>query len=101
MNGMYPGAYSGIGAFGQAGMGMPFDPENASVTQALESTTVTTFTLLHSVVQTFADLAQMLKSTLIATNSFFALAGVIDQFAQLQNSRKRALPARPAAQRVS
>jgi len=66
---------------------MPFDPTNASVTQALESTTATTFTLLHSVVQTFAGLAQMLESTFMATHSsFFALAGVIDQFAQLRNA---------------
>ena len=86
MNGMYPGAYSGMGTFGQPG-GMPFDPTNASVTQALESTTATTFTLLHSVVQTFAGLAQMLESTFMATHSsFFALAGVVDQFAQLRNA---------------
>jgi peroxin-13 len=85
MNGMYPGAYNGMGAFNQPGM--PFDPTNASVTQALESTTATTFTLLHSVVQTFAGLAQMLESTFMATHSsFFALAGVIDQFAQLRNA---------------
>lgn len=89
MNGMYPGggAYSGMGAFGQPAGGMPFDPTNPSVTQALESTTATTFTLLHSVVQTFAGLAQMLESTFMATHSsFFALAGVIDQFAQLRNA---------------
>jgi len=86
MNGMYPGAYSGMGAFGQPSM--PFDPTtNASVTQALESTTATTFALLHSVVQTFAGLAQMLESTFMATHSsFFALAGVVDQFAQLRNA---------------
>jgi peroxin-13 len=84
--GMYPGAYGGMGTFGQPG-GMPFDPTNASVTQALESTTATTFTLLHSVVQTFAGLAQMLESTFMATHSsFFALAGVVDQFAQLRNA---------------
>jgi peroxin-13 len=85
MNGMYPGAYSGMGMFGQPGM--PFDPSNPSVTQALESTTATTFALLHSVVQTFAGLAQMLESTFMATHSsFFALAGVVDQFAQLRNA---------------
>jgi peroxin-13 len=57
------------------------------VTQALESTTATTFALLHSVVQTFAGLAQMLESTFMATHSsFFALAGVVDQFAQLRNA---------------
>jgi len=67
--------------------GMPYDPTNPSVTQALESTTATTFALLHSVVQTFAGLAQMLESTFMATHSsFFALAGVVDQFAQLRNA---------------
>jgi peroxin-13 len=87
MNGMYPGTYSGMGAFGQPSM-PPFDPTtNASVTQALESTTATTFALLHSVVQTFAGVAQMLESTFMATHSsFFALAGVVDQFAQLRNA---------------
>jgi peroxin-13 len=67
MNGMYPGAYGGgMGMFGGAGGqpgGMPpFDPAHPSVTQALEST----FMATHS--------------------SFFALAGVIDQFAQLRNA---------------
>jgi peroxin-13 len=93
MNGMYSGAYSGMGV-GAGGMGMygqpgmqPYDPSNPSVTQALESTTATTFALLHSVVQTFAGLAQMLESTFMATHSsFFALAGVVDQFAQLRNA---------------
>lgn len=92
MNGMYPGAYGGgMGMFGggggQPGGMPPFDPAHPSVTQALESTTATTFALLHSVVQTFAGLAQMLESTFMATHSsFFALAGVIDQFAQLRNA---------------
>ncbi|KAI0000700.1 Peroxin 13, N-terminal region-domain-containing protein [Russula compacta] len=92
MNGMYPGAYGGMGmGMGSMGMygqpGMPYDPANPSVTQALESTTATTFALLHSVVQTFAGLAQMLESTFVATHSsFFALAGVVDQFAQLRNA---------------
>lgn len=88
MNGMYPGAYGGgMGMYGGGQPGMPFDPSNPSVTQALESTTATTFALLHSVVQTFAGLAQMLESTFMATHSsFFALAGVIDQFAQLRNA---------------
>ena len=90
MNGMYSGGYGGMG-LGPVGMygqpGMPFDPANPSVTQALESTTATTFALLHSVVQTFAGLAQMLESTFMATHSsFFALAGVVDQFAQLRNA---------------
>ncbi|KAH9959406.1 Peroxin 13, N-terminal region-domain-containing protein [Russula dissimulans] len=92
MNGMYTGAYGGMG-MGMGGMGMygqpgmPHDSANPSVTQALESTTATTFALLHSVVQTFAGLAQMLESTFMATHSsFFALAGVVDQFAQLRNA---------------
>jgi len=90
MNGMYSGGYGGMG-LGPVGMygqpGMPYDPANPSVTQALESTTATTFALLHSVVQTFAGLAQMLESTFMATHSsFFALAGVVDQFAQLRNA---------------
>jgi len=97
MNGMYPGSYGmgmGMGGMGMGGMGMygqpgPFDPNgnNASLTQALESTTQNTFALLHSVVQTFAGVAQMLESTFMATHSsFFALAGVVDQFAQLRNA---------------
>jgi peroxin-13 len=90
MNGMYTGGYGGMG-MGPMGMygqpGMPLDPSNPTVTQALESTTATTFALLHSVVQTFAGLAQMLESTFMATHSsFFALAGVVDQFAQLRNA---------------
>ncbi|KAH9026288.1 Peroxin 13, N-terminal region-domain-containing protein [Lactarius deliciosus] len=95
MNSMYGGSYGsmgmGMGGMGGMGMygqpGMPFDPSNPSVSQALESTTATTFALLHSVVQTFAGLAQMLESTFMATHSsFFALAGVVDQFAQLRNA---------------
>ncbi|KAH9174824.1 Peroxin 13, N-terminal region-domain-containing protein [Lactarius sanguifluus] len=92
MNNMYGGTYGSMG-MGMGGMGMygqpgtPFDPSNPSVSQALESTTATTFALLHSVVQTFAGLAQMLESTFMATHSsFFALAGVVDQFAQLRNA---------------
>ena len=76
-----------MGMFGQRGSSMPFDRANPSVTQELESTTATTFALLHSVVQTFAGLAQMLESTFMATHaSFFALVGVgvVDQFAQLR-----------------
>jgi peroxin-13 len=92
MNGMYTGSYGGMGmGMGPVGMygqpGMSYDPTNPSVTQALESTTATTFALLHSVVQTFAGLSQMLESTFMATHSsFFALAGVVDQFAQLRNA---------------
>ncbi|KAI0305208.1 Peroxin 13, N-terminal region-domain-containing protein [Multifurca ochricompacta] len=96
MNGMYGGTYGGGMGMGMGGMGgmgmygqpgMPYDPSSPSVTQALESTTATTFALLHSVVQTFAGLSQMLESTFMATHSsFFALAGVVDQFAQLRNA---------------
>ena len=89
MGGMSPyGGMSGMGGMG--GMGM-YDPaqmqQNPSMTQALESTTQATFALLHGVVQTFTSLAQMLESTFFATHSsFFALAGVVDQFAQLRNA---------------
>jgi peroxin-13 len=87
VNGVYPGAYGGMG-LGPVGMygqpGMAYDPSNPSAMQALESTTATIFALLHSAVQTFAGLAQMLESTPMATHSsFFALAGIVDQFAQL------------------
>ncbi|KAI0045252.1 hypothetical protein FA95DRAFT_1495751 [Auriscalpium vulgare] len=87
MGGMYGNPYGGMG-MGMGGMYGPpgFDPTNPSMTQALESTTQNTFALLHSVVQTFTGLAQMLESTFMATHSsFFALAGVVDQFAQLRN----------------
>ncbi|KAA1473613.1 hypothetical protein DENSPDRAFT_780207 [Dentipellis sp. KUC8613] len=93
--GMYPGGY-GMGGVGMGGMGMgmggmgmydPANPAGLSVTQTLESTTQQTFALLHSVVQTFTGLAQMLESTFVATHSsFFSLAGVVDQFAQLRNA---------------
>ncbi|KAI0037197.1 Peroxin 13, N-terminal region-domain-containing protein [Vararia minispora EC-137] len=87
MGGMYPGTYG----MGMNGMGMygapPFGPGNPSLTQTLESTTQHTFALLQSIVQTFSGLAQMLESTFMATHSsFFALAGVVDQFAQLRNA---------------
>ncbi|VDC05744.1 unnamed protein product [Peniophora sp. CBMAI 1063] len=90
--GMYGGGmgYGGYGGMGMGGMyGRPgmMDPNNPSLTQTLETTTQTTFALLHSVVQTFAGMAQMLESTFMATHSsFFALAGVVDQFAQLRNA---------------
>lgn len=94
------GGIGGMGGMGYGGMGMggmygqpmnPFDPNNPqmnpTLTQTLESTTQQTFALLHSVVQTFAGLAQMLESTFMATHSsFFALAGVVDQFAMLRNA---------------
>jgi peroxin-13 len=102
MNSMYGGGYGGYGVGGYGGYGMngmygpgmgmygqppPFDPNNPSLTQTLESTTQHTFTLLHSIVQTFTGVAQMLESTFMATHSsFFAMVGVIDQFGQLRNA---------------
>lgn len=79
MNGMYGGGY---------GMpGMPMDPNNPSLTQQLESTTQHTFALLHSIVQTFTGLSQMLESTFMATHSsFFAMVGVVDQFSHLRDA---------------
>jgi len=87
MNGLYggmPGAYGGgMGMMGLGGM----DSNNPSLTQTLESTTQHTFTLLHSIVQTFSGVAQMLESTFMATHSsFFAMVGVVDQFGQLRNA---------------
>lgn len=87
MNSMYggmPGIYGGgMGMMGPGGM----DPNNPSLTQALESTTQNTFALLHSIVQTFSGVAQMLESTFMATHSsFFAMVGVVDQFGQLRNA---------------
>lgn len=83
MGGMYggmPGMYGGI-------QPSPFDPMNPSLTQTLESTTQHTFALLHSIVQTFSGVAQMLESTFMATHSsFFAMVGVVDQFGQLRNA---------------
>lgn len=104
MNSMYGGGYGGYGGVGGGyggygmngmygpGMGMygqppPFDPMNPSLSQTLESTTQHTFALLHSIVQTFTGVAQMLESTFMATHSsFFAMVGVIDQFGQLRNA---------------
>ncbi|OCH85058.1 hypothetical protein OBBRIDRAFT_798548 [Obba rivulosa] len=64
-----------------------FDPARPTLTQTLESTTQHTFALLHSIVQTFSGVAQMLESTFMATHSsFFAMVGVIDQFGQLRNA---------------
>lgn len=85
MGGMY-GGMPGMG-YGMPGSGGPFDPNNPSLTQTLESTTQHTFALLHSIVQTFSGVAQMLESTFMATHSsFFAMVGVIDQFGQLRNA---------------
>ncbi|KAH9941279.1 Peroxin 13, N-terminal region-domain-containing protein [Epithele typhae] len=85
MNGMY-GGMPGMG-YGMPGPGGPFDPNNPSLSQTLESTTQNTFALLHSIVQTFSGVAQMLESTFMATHSsFFAMVGVVDQFGQLRNA---------------
>lgn len=83
--GMNGGMYGpGMGMYGQPS---PFDPNNPSLTQTLESTTQHTFALLHSIVQTFTGVSQMLESTFMATHSsFFAMVGVIDQFGQLRNA---------------
>jgi len=106
------GSYGGIGSYGMGygGMGyggyggmvpgqLPFggaQPQfdvhgnpipNLSLTQQLESTTHATFTLLHSIVQTFSGVAQMLESTFMATHSsFFAMVGVVEQFSHLRNA---------------
>ena len=98
------GSYGGIGSYGGYGgigymsgsmglmgpNGLPLDPSssgNPSLTQTLESATQHTFALLHSIVQTFGGVAQMLESTFMATHSsFFAMVGVIDQFGRLRNA---------------
>jgi peroxin-13 len=93
--GSYGAGYGGMGYMG-GGMGMlgpnglpldPSNPVNPTLTQTLETTTQHTFALLHSIVQTFGGVAQMLESTFMATHSsFFAMVGVIDQFGQLRNA---------------
>lgn len=90
------GGMGGYGGYGMGGMGMgmmgpngaPLGPDgNPSLTQTLETTTQHTFALLHSIVQTFSGVAQMLESTFMATHSsFFAMVGVVDQFGQLRNA---------------
>jgi peroxin-13 len=93
--GSYGGGYGSYGNMGMMGgmpgmmgpNGLPIDPNSLSLTQTLESTTQHTFALLHSIVQTFSGVAQMLESTFMATHSsFFAMVGVIDQFGQLRNA---------------
>lgn len=97
MGGMYGGGYGSYGGMGgmggmyggMPGYGMPgpgqFDPSQPTLTQTLESTTQNTFALLHSIVQTFGGVAQMLESTFMATHSsFFAMVGVVDQIGQLR-----------------
>ncbi|KAI9568630.1 Peroxin 13, N-terminal region-domain-containing protein [Boletus coccyginus] len=54
--------YGGMGGYGYSGYG------------TLETTTQHTFSLLHSIMQTFSGVAQMLESTFMATHSsFFAM----------------------------
>jgi len=88
MNSMYggmPGMGMGMG-MGMYGP-MAYDPANQSLGQTLENTTQHTFALLHSIVQTFTGVSQMLESTFMATHSsFFAMVGVIEQFGQLRNA---------------
>ncbi|KAJ7669189.1 Peroxin 13, N-terminal region-domain-containing protein [Mycena polygramma] len=89
--GMSPyGGAMGMGGMGMGMNGMPLDANGMpipSLTQTLESTTQHTFQLLHSIVQTFSGVAQMLESTFMATHSsFFAMVGVIDQFGHLRNA---------------
>ncbi|KAF8651135.1 hypothetical protein AX16_004858 [Volvariella volvacea WC 439] len=98
------GGYGGYGGMGMMGGGYGMMGPNGmfmqqqqqldangnpvpSLTQTLESTTQHTFALLHSIVQTFTGVAQMLESTFMATHSsFFAMVGVIEQFGQLRNA---------------
>ena len=83
MNGMY----GGMPGMGGVGMYPGMDPNNPSLTQSLEATTQHTFSLLHSIVQTFSGVAQMLESTFMATHSsFFAMVGVVEQFSHLRNA---------------
>lgn len=95
MGGMYGGGYGSYGGMGgmyggMPGYGMPggaygADPMQPTLTQTLEGATQNTFTLLHSIVQTFGGVAQMLESTFMATHSsFFAMVGVVDQIGQLR-----------------
>ncbi|KAL0578090.1 Peroxisomal membrane protein PAS20 [Marasmius crinis-equi] len=87
--GGYGGGY-GMGMMGPNGLPMQLDANGQpipSLSQTLEATTQHTFTLLHSIVQTFSGVAQMLESSFMATHgSFFAIVGVIEQFGQLRNA---------------
>lgn len=84
MNGMY-GGYGGM--YPGMGYGGVMDPNaRPTLTQSLSTTTEQTFALLHSIVQTFSGVAQMLESTFMATHSsFFAMVGVIEQLGHLRN----------------
>lgn len=71
--------------YGPGMMGMQYD-QSQTLTAQLSNTTQQTFALLHSIVQTFGGFAQMLESTFMATHSsFFAMVGVVDQFAALRD----------------
>ena len=88
--GGYGGGYGGMGygapGYGMGPFGAPGQDPNQSLTARLSLTTQATFQLLQSVVQTFGGFAQMLESTFMATHSsFFAMVGVIDQFAALRD----------------
>jgi peroxin-13 len=85
--GAYPSMGMGYGATGMPmmGMGMGADPSQ-TLTAQISNTTQQTFALLHNIVQTFGGFAQMLESTFMATHSsFFAMIGVVDQFAALRD----------------
>ena len=91
--GSYGGGYGGMGgmgygapAYGMGPYGAPGQDPNQSLSARLSLTTQATFQLLQSIVQTFGGFAQMLESTFMATHSsFFAMVGVIDQFAALRD----------------
>jgi peroxin-13 len=88
--GSYGGGYGGMGygapGYGMGPLGAPGQDPNQSLTARLSLTTQATFQLLQSIVQTFGGFAQMLESTFMATHSsFFAMVGVIDQFAALRD----------------
>jgi peroxin-13 len=88
MYGGYGGMGYGTGYMPGMGMmpGMPGVDPSQTLTAQISNTTQHTFALLHSIVQTFGGFAQMLESTFMATHSsFFAMVGVIDQFAALRD----------------
>ncbi|KAG1884377.1 Peroxin 13, N-terminal region-domain-containing protein [Suillus subluteus] len=98
MSSGYAASYGGYGMNGMCGAmpgmpGMPgmgtypgIDPNSPSFSQTLEATTQHTFSFLHSMVQTFLGVAQMLESTFMATHSSFsAMVGVVEHFSHLRN----------------
>ena len=83
--------YTGMGPYSgyEPSMGMgPLNPDGTpSFTQTFEATTQRTFALIQFIVHTFTGIAQMLESTFMAAHSsFFAMIGVIDQFAKLRDA---------------